>query len=243
MKKRLLALLSTVAVILCFSSMFSACFERTVIYSDKAKESEVAEDVSDNNGTRGLKYILNEDKESYTCTGLGTASGTAITIASQCNGKPVTAVGKSAFSSCYKLTSITIAESVTTIGDYAFQNCTGILSIKIPDKVTSIGEWAFGRCSLIESVIIPDNVKSVGDGAFAYCTFLESVTVGSGVEYIGLDAFIGCSSLSGINFKDNEGWKVSRYSDMSQAENIDVADPAVNAGNLKNDYCEFYWQR
>ena len=35
----------------------------------------------------------------------------------------VTAIGKSAFSHCSGLTSVTIPNSVTSIGDYAFYNC------------------------------------------------------------------------------------------------------------------------
>ena len=43
-----------------------------------------------------------------------------------------------AFSSCKKLTSITIPNSVTSIGIDAFADCTGLTSITIPNSVTTI---------------------------------------------------------------------------------------------------------
>ena len=56
-----------------------------------------------------------------------------------------TSIGDSAFSRCFKLTSITIPDGVTSIGDYAFEECS-ITSITIPNSVTSIGDRAFSEC-------------------------------------------------------------------------------------------------
>ena len=87
----------------------------------------------------------------------------------------VTSIGKSAFSSCSSLTSITIPEGVTSIRDYAFQNCSSLTSITIPDGVTSIREWAFSGCSSLTSITIPDSVTSIGYCAFSYCSSLKSI--------------------------------------------------------------------
>ena len=61
-------------------------------------------------------------------------------------------IGGRAFSSCQRLTSITIPDSVTSIGDRAFQSCSSLTSITIPDSVTSIGDWAFQSCSSLTSI-------------------------------------------------------------------------------------------
>ena len=82
---------------------------------------------------------------------------------------PVAIIGKSAFSDCSSLTSITIPNSVTSIGDGAFYKCSGLTSVTIPNSVTSIGNSAFYGCSGLTSVTIPNSVTSIGDGAFYFC--------------------------------------------------------------------------
>lgn len=64
----------------------------------------------------------------------------------------VTSIGSSAFSSCERLTSITIPDSVTSIGSSAFSFCSGLTRITIPDSVTRIGHSAFYGCSRLTSI-------------------------------------------------------------------------------------------
>ena len=59
--------------------------------------------------------------------------------------------------------------TVTSIGKSAFSFCTGLTSITIPNSVTSIGESAFFNCSSLTSISIPNSVTSIESGAFAYC--------------------------------------------------------------------------
>ena len=51
----------------------------------------------------------------------------------------VTAVGKSAFSLCYRLRSVTYGENVVSIGDYQFGSCTSIEKIVVSASVEKIG--------------------------------------------------------------------------------------------------------
>lgn len=106
--------------------------------------------VSEYYGTDGLAYTLNEDGESYTCSGVGTATDTVISIGQVYNDKPVTVIGNSAFVYC-KITGVIIGSNVTRIERDAFSNCTNLTSITIPASVTNIGQYAFNGCnSLIE---------------------------------------------------------------------------------------------
>ncbi len=110
----------------------------------------------------------------------------------------VTQIGKSAFSSCAELTSVTIPLSVTNIGDYAFSGCSGLTSFTLPSSVTSIGNYVFAGCTGLTSFTIPSSVTTIGESAFAHCSGLTSVTIPSSVTSIGGFAFEGCSSLTSV---------------------------------------------
>ncbi|MCI7769973.1 MAG: leucine-rich repeat domain-containing protein [Christensenellaceae bacterium] len=148
--------------------------------------------------TQGLAYTLNNDKKSYTVTGIGTATDVDLIIPSSYNGFPVTGIDSWAFFNCDSLTSVAIPESVTSIGQQAFYGCRSLTSVTIGNGVTLIGDYAFGYCSSLTSVTIPDSVTSIGQQAFVACRSLTSVTIPDGVTSIGDDAFSSCRSLTSV---------------------------------------------
>ena len=108
---------------------------------------------------------------------------TDITIPTQINGKPVTAI-----QGFEGLTSVIIPNSVITIGYAAFRE-NQLTSITIPDSVTKIESSAFYGNKLT-SVIIPNSVTSIGGNTFQN-NQLTSVTIGNSVTTIGFAAFHG----------------------------------------------------
>ena len=132
---------------------------------------------------------------------LDTTEG-AIAIPATLGGKPVTSIGDGAFSSCTKLTGVTIPDGVTNIGDGAFYFCSMLTDMTIPDSVTNVGNYAFNFCSGLTDVTIGNGVTSIGIATFSGCHGLTGVTIPAAVTSIGNSAFSYCSGLEGISIPD-----------------------------------------
>ena len=140
----------------------------------------------------------------------------------------VTTIGRSAFTNCKSLSSVTFAEGsrLSSIGDSAFYLTWSLTSIEIPDGVTVIGDYAFYESGL-ENINIPAGVTTIGMGAFEECfnlsgvtfekdsklteiesgTFfgcvdLTSIEIPAGVTSIGIMAFCSCSDLTSVTFEE-----------------------------------------
>ena len=141
-------------------------------------------------------------------------------IARECGGRPVTAIGdeafmgcghlrsvtlpdgirsigKSAFADCVGLTEISLPHGVTRIGDHAFCDCRALKSVNLPDGITQIEEFSFFKCAAIGEIGLPEGVTSIGRSAFAY-SGLRSLTLRGSVARIDENAFLGCESLETV---------------------------------------------
>ncbi len=132
----------------------------------------------------GLEYALNADGESYSVTGIGSCTDTAISINDNYEGLPVTGIGEYAFAGCTSLTDIRLPDTVKSIGNYVFSGCTSLTSIQIPDGVTSIGNGAFYNCYALTSIEIPEFVTYIGAFAFSGCYKLVEVINRSSLEIL-----------------------------------------------------------
>jgi len=147
--------------------------------------------------------------ENLTITGYSSSVVDPSKIPAKIAGKPVTAIGYSAFynkgltsvsfssgiqledigESAFaynQLSKINIPSSVVSIGrtSFAFNQ---LLEVDIPDSVTFVGYGAFAYNQL-KSVTIKDKVTSIKSSAFAY-NQIETITIPGNVEYIEDDAF------------------------------------------------------
>ncbi len=109
-----------------------------VNFADFAVRAEAAETF-----TEGYYTYTVDDEGNATITDVDTSISGDVTIPSTLGGYPVISIGKSAFSSCKKITSITIPNSVISIGDYAFDFCDSLISVTIGNGVKTIGKNAF----------------------------------------------------------------------------------------------------
>ncbi len=129
-------------------------------------------------------------------------SGGNVTIPDVIDGKPVTFIGRAAFSDCTSLTGITIPDSVTSIGEYAFSGCTNLANIASLNMVTFIDKYAFSGCTSLANFSIPDSVATIGEYAFSGCTSLTSITIPNKVRHIQDNTFKGCSNLEELTILD-----------------------------------------
>ena len=113
----------------------------------------------------GLQYTLNEDKSSYTVSGIGRGRG-KVHVLETYNGLPVTKINAEAFLDADVLTEIIIPDSVTEIGAYAFYGCKNLVSVTLPTAINEISRGLFYDCISLVNVNIPSGVKYIGKNAF-----------------------------------------------------------------------------
>ena len=164
----------------------------------------------------------------------------------------MTSIGKSAFSDCSSLTSITIGNSVKSIGDYAFYGCSGLKDVYIADlekwcKISFGDYWAnpliyahnlYLNNELITDLVIPSSVTSIGDYAFYVCRGLTSVTIGNSVTSIGKSAFGGCSGLTSITIPGSVtsiGYEA--FSGCSGLTSVTIPSSVTSIGYEAFAYC------
>ena len=165
----------------------------------------------------------------------------AVTIPSKLGGKPVTRIGRLAFSSCGGLTSVTIPDSVTSIGDSAFRGCRGLTSVTIPGSVTNIGDRVFSFCSGLLSISVDSgnaNYRSVNglllsnDSKTLIQGVNGNVTIPDSVTSIGSSAFYHCSGLTSVTIPNSvTSIGSSAFSGCSGLTSVTIPHSVTSIGN------------
>ena len=159
------------------------------------------EDYSPKTQTLGdFEYCALPDGTVRLCGYLG--SDEAPEIPAEIDGKPVTAIAKSAFAGNLTVKTLEIPENVTKIGDYAFECCPALESVSFPASLREVGMGAFSGCVKLATVEVPEGVEKFGDGAFFFCKKLSDFAFPGSVREVGDYMFAECSSLSKVTFKE-----------------------------------------
>ena len=205
----------------------------------KGKKAEVTSGDNKYTGAIAIPSTISYNGEMYNVTSIvsnafsSCSKLTSITIPNS-----VTSIGGSAFYYCTSLTSITIPSSVTSIEGAAFYGCSSLKSITIPNSVTSIGASTFFKCSSLTSVTIPNSVTSIGSDAFNSCTSLTSITIPNSVTSIGERAFSSCTSLKSITIPNSvtmiEG---STFSGCTSLTSITIPNSVTIIGEAAFSWC------
>lgn len=157
MKKNVLRLAIILLLVALCVMQFSACSDEAPT-PDQSGNGQTGGDNDTETQASKLTFVLNEDGQSYTVTGLkdktktALRTVTALVLPSTYQGLPVTSIGWGAFTGFVGLTSVIIPNGVTSIGEYAFSGCASLTSVTIPDSVTSIGSHVFYGCASLTSI-------------------------------------------------------------------------------------------
>ena len=110
----------------------------------------------------------------------------------------VTTIADKAFSSCKKLTKVTLGKNVTSIEANAFSGCKKLTTVRMGGNVTTIGDRAFYKCTALKKVTIPSKVNRIGKQAFYGCKKLKTITIKTTKLSAGK---VGSKALKGIYSK------------------------------------------
>lgn len=151
--------------------------------------------------TPGLKFVLNEDKLSYTLVGKGDATSKDIVIDGY-RGLPVTKIGYSAFGDDKTITSVKLGDYVEYIDDYGFSFCEALTSVTFGKNLKFLGDYSFRYCSALTSIELGKNVETIKYGSFYKCGKLATIKAYDKIRIIEDFVFEGTAY-----FKNESNWK------------------------------------
>lgn len=199
----------------------------------------------------GFRYVAAEN-DTVKITGYS-GDNTDLLIPDRIDGKPVSAIGESAFyvddftsvslpgsvtiieeggfKYCDELVTVEFRESgLITIGARAFDGCDALKNIVIPETVTTIEEGAFINSRSLKTITIPAGVTTLGDGIF-YNSGISNVVISEGLTIIGERMFMGCDELTSVKLPDTiKEIRESAFSHCSNLKTITIPKAVKNIG-------------
>ncbi|MBQ8069401.1 MAG: leucine-rich repeat protein [Bacteroidales bacterium] len=115
--------------------------------------------------------------------------------------KGLEVIGSGAFRDCSSLKSIEIPAGVGRIPTSAFAGCGSLSAVEIPSSVTAIDQYAFMECRSLQSMILPEGVEKLEDCSFQKCSSLSIVDLPSSMVRVGNNCFMDCSSLYSVTVR------------------------------------------
>lgn len=257
MKRDIIKLLITVAVLLCSVTASAYDFEVDGIYYNILSASDLTAEVTSGDNKYTGEIIIPETVSHNDTTYL------------------VTGIGFRAFYECSNLLSIKLPETLTYIGTGAFQDCSSLSEITIPDNVTNIksvafdgcnlpvenniiyaGNWAVGvtnkelpkyviregtkglshtfyQCINLLRVTFPQSLKYLCENSFAHCSALKEITLPDSIKSIDQDNFYCCRNLESITMSNSvTNIGSSAFYECSSLKDITWSENIVSLGPL-----------
>lgn len=176
------------------SVSYIASFEKEY-FEEQTKVLPISPIIS---GEDELTFVLNNDQQSYSVSGLDSTSK-SISIPSEYKGLPVTSISSDGFVICEDLEEIAFTSSIKSIGKTPFYKDYDVRigfigsvedwhSIDGLENVKNCDKRLFNNEEFVVDIIIPGTIKEIKDYSFANF-YGDSLVVQEGVTSIGKSAF------------------------------------------------------
>ena len=104
------------------------------------------------------------------------------------DGLPVTGIGKQAFRSCSKITSIALPSNTKTIGMQAFSYCSSLESVTLNEGLETLETYVFESCNKLADINIPASLVNIPQRAFQDAS-VKRFTVSESNENYAADSY------------------------------------------------------
>lgn len=121
-------------------------------------------------------------KNLVTITGY-TGAASVLTIPRKLEGKPVVAIGKSAFEGNHGLVEVSMPDSITSLQNYAFRDCGNLEKVRLSNGIGRLYTSTFTGCTALKSVNLPDALTELKRGTLRENP-LEKLHIGKGLQKI-----------------------------------------------------------
>lgn len=157
-RKRILSVIAAAAM------LGSACFSAGVPLGTFTAPAAISASAADN----GV-LSWTESENGVTINGfVDGVTMTSLEIPDTLGGKPVVAIGLTAFREKTELESVVIPKGVTMIGAQAFKGCSRLKHVELPDGLVQISSSAFRNCVALLEIKVPESVTDIQSKALGY---------------------------------------------------------------------------
>ena len=128
-----------------------------------------------------------------------------------------------------QIRTVIIEDGATSIGAESFKNCDQITSVVIPDSLLTIDNQAFLNCSALENLSLGEGIIGIGYESFANCSSLKSIILPDSLNSLGLGAFRSCGALTEVSFGSGlTTISGSAFADCSSLETVAIPQNVTN---------------
>ncbi len=153
-----------------------------------------------------------------------------VTIPSQYQGVPVTAIAPGAFVGNAHLNTVTLPDTLVEIGQSAFSYCTRLHTVNLPQSLQVIGDYAF-MSTVLEELPLPEGLLSIGTHAFSGSK-LKALDLPTSVTHMGYGAVAYCRSIERVTLSPNLGILEGNFEGCTKLNSLVIPEGITELGIL-----------
>ena len=261
MKKKLLLVLSMVALLICIFAI-SVSAEEVFTLTTNAGDKETGDTVALWADGEGLVWYLNDENK------LVSAKSSELTLEYEAQDQVYTQIGNlPAVNGAQCLKAIKVGDTViqsidgtkkivvANLKDLAFEyiytsgtttvfaNNSTLQCVYLPDTVKRLANYSFYNCSALTSFDMGNSVQIIWDSVFAGATALERVDYSNTCLYMGSNVFQNATSLKVLSLGESMQYLPSNFMSGTGTQLIDIYIPTTitNFGAPYNNFLTIFY--